>query len=122
MKDNAKQYILNWLKRHCYGFRNAKNRYEILPEIQSIFPMEDRTFRKIVSELKHDGHVGATNGRGYWFIPLVMVGPNAPEEIRAALESVDELESKALDMLRDTSTLRTRFVSMKNVPADLFIL
>lgn len=90
-----KKKVLDWLQKHCSGFRNARTRANILPFMQ----MPDRYWREIVSLLKHEGNIASTCFRGYWAIPLVT---KDKEEVEAALESYQEMRSKALDMLTDT--------------------
>jgi len=90
--DADKQRVLNWLEKYCFGFREARFKNNILPFLN----INERVFRAIVSDLKHEGNVAATSQRGYWFIPLTT---DDPAEVDAALESFREMESRALDML-----------------------
>ncbi|MFA5385695.1 MAG: hypothetical protein WC364_13755 [Eubacteriales bacterium] len=87
-----KQKVLSWMNKNCLGFRNALTRADILLSIK----LPDRYFRRVISELKHEGHIASTCSRGYWAIPLLT---NDKEEIEAALDSYREMKSKALDLL-----------------------
>jgi hypothetical protein len=87
-----KQKVLSWLEKYCNGYKNARTRGGILPYVG----LEGRYFRRIISELKHEGHCASTSDRGYWFIPL---STNDKDEIDAALQSVLENKSRALDLL-----------------------
>lgn len=96
VKPGDKQRVLDWMVKNCAGFRNARTRANILPFMGS---MTDRYWRAIISELKHDGHIASVCSRGYWAIPLAT---GEKEEVEAALESYQEMRSKALDLLTDT--------------------
>ncbi len=87
-----KEKVLQWMLTYCFGFRNARTRQNILPFVR----LPDRYFRQIISELKHEGQIASTCDKGYWAIPLVT---KDKEEIEAALDSYQEMRSKALDML-----------------------
>ncbi len=109
--DKDKATVLSWLQHHCYGYKNAVTRDKILPNMQFLKEFEkpehkDRYFRKIFSHFKHQGHTASTNSRGYWFIPVVTTDKR---EIEAALESVSEMKSKALNMLQDSTKLENKF-------------
>ena len=102
-QQQDKLEILQWLETNCNGFRNARTRENILPFVlnKHLFPTQeskDRYFRKIVSELRHEGHIASSCERGYWFVPLVT---DDPAEIEAVKHSIFEVKAKALDMLQD---------------------
>lgn len=88
--------ILEWMLTHCFGFRNARTRANILPYMGAI---TDRNWREVISRLKHDGFLASTCSRGYWAIPL---DTKDPAEVEAVLESYQEMRSKALDLLTGT--------------------
>ena len=87
-----KEIVLSWMRKYCFGFRNARTRANILPFVN----LPDRYFRQIISGLKHEGHIASTCDKGYWAIPLVTTDR---KEIEAALDSYQEMKSKALDLL-----------------------
>jgi len=92
VNENDKDKVLSWLMKYASGFRNARTRQDVLPYVG----FEDRYYRAICSQLKHEGHVASTCSRGTWAIPLCT---KDPAEVEAALESYIEMKSKALDML-----------------------
>ena len=92
--EKDKKFVLTWMENNCPGVKNAKTRRKILPFVN----MDDRRFRAIVSELKHENHIASTSSRGYWHVPLVTTDPG---EIEAVLESCFETKSRALDQLVD---------------------
>jgi hypothetical protein len=102
-----RQKVLSWMNENCLGFRNARTRANILEFVQ----MPDRYFRRVISELKHEGHIASTCSRGYWAIPLFT---NDKEEIDAALDSYQEMKSKALDLLTGIDRQIKRLEDRKN--------
>ncbi|RKY32662.1 MAG: hypothetical protein DRP74_02160 [Candidatus Omnitrophota bacterium] len=112
-----KQEVLDWFEKYCNGFRNAKTRENILPFIFiyrtfKSYEAKDRYFRRIASELIHEGHLCSHNSKGYWFIPLVT---NDREEIAALKESILEREAKARSMIRDCSKQLKRVEDLEKV-------
>lgn len=98
--EQDKKTVLNWLMDNCCGFRNAKTRADILPNLQFVNAMSDETkdryFRRIVARLKKEHHVFSSSDRGYWFRPLVS---NDNDEIQAELKALREDKAKAMDLL-----------------------
>lgn len=95
VNEMDRQKVLDWMVKYCFGFRNARIRANILPFVG----FADRYWRAIISELKHDGLVASTHTRGYWAIPQ---DTKDKLEVEAAIESYQEMRSKALDLLTDT--------------------
>lgn len=98
--------VLEWMKKYCHGIRKARTRKDILPFIlthKNPIETRDRYFREIVSELRHEDHIGSTSSDGYWFIPL---STNDQAEIEAALRSVSERESRAMNEIEDCKRQR----------------
>lgn len=94
-----KDYVLGWMSKNCFGFRNAKTKEVILHGVSLILGnIGERYLRSIMSELKHENLIGATSSRGSWYIPPVT---NDADEIMACKESLHEMKSRALDMLED---------------------
>ncbi len=106
----TKSRVLDFMMSKCRGYRNAKHLQAILELLP--FPISERQLRSIFSELKHENHIASTHTRGYWGVPLVMTGPNDPDEIAACHESVAEMKSRAMDMLKDTSKQETMLNEM----------
>lgn len=106
VKPGDKERVLLWLQKYAHGYRNARTRDKILPYMGS---MSDRYWRLCVSELIHAGQIFSSASRGYWFLPEVTTDA---EEVAVALESLQERQSKALDMLtglnRQIDTLEDR--------------
>ncbi len=95
--------VLKWFEKNCPTSKQARTRESILPfilirKIFSTVETKDRYFRKIASELIHEGHLCSHNSRGYWFRAL---WTNDPEEIEAIKSSLLERKSKALAMIAD---------------------
>ena len=100
--EQEKDRVLEWMIKYCLGYKKARKRSNILPFIS----LNDWKFRAIVSELKHSGDLASTSSRGYWAVPLCT---NSHCEISAVLESISEMQRKALTMLQDCSKLKERF-------------
>lgn len=103
--------VLKWMSKYCYGYRKRRVKPNILPYVN----LNERYFRQIVRDLKHEGHICSTT-EGYWFTPLYTndymeilmkhisdagVLDEAREEIGQARHSWLELRSRAMDMLTD---------------------
>jgi len=95
-KDKAR--LLGWMEKYCHGYKNARKRPDILPFVF----LGDRYFRTLISNLKHENHIASTSTRGYWFIPLHTTNQ---AEVNAVLESIQEMKSRAMDMLKGSSKL-----------------
>jgi len=95
--------VLNWFEKNCPTSKQARTRERILPFIliRKPFPSadaKDRYFRRIASELIHEGHLCSHNSLGYFFRAL---WTNDREEIEAIKMSLLERKSKALAMIAD---------------------
>jgi len=95
-KSHIKKLISDFMRNNCYGYALAIKRADILIELP--VDISDRLFRRIISELKHEGNVASHSSRGYWFLPLQS---NDPLEIEWMVKSWKEMRSKALNMLTD---------------------
>ena len=95
-KGYITNYVLGWMEKHAHGAKSARKRGEILPHLQH--QISERTFRSIVTTLKHEGHLASHPEKGYWFVPL---HTNDPYEIEWAKRSWLDMRSRAMDMLKD---------------------
>jgi hypothetical protein len=106
--EQDKSVVLDWMRRFCYGFKNARTRKDILPYLN----LPDRYFRRIASILKHEGHLASTSDKGYWFIPIET---KDPEEINAALQSCLEMKARAMDIVADCDKHIKRWEDKKRI-------
>lgn len=101
-----KKMVLDFMQSRCLTHRNARN----LATIQSFVAGSllthakdvSRYVRRILSELKHDGHTCSTNTFGYWAKPLSLhtySHEEQHEEIKAEKFSALEDHSRAMKML-----------------------
>jgi len=99
LREKQKETIIEWLKQYCYGHKNAKH----LRVIITCLNINERVFRSITSELKHDKFVASTTDLGYWWIMDPLIGDS--EETRGEIEAVKrswlDYKSRAMSMLTD---------------------
>lgn len=94
-----KDTIREWMRKFCFGYRAGKTLKAILPDIRWLIPgLSERTLRELLSELKHEGFVGALSEGLRWYIPEVS---SDYEEIEMAKRSWKEMRSRAMSMLTD---------------------
>jgi len=110
-----KRILLHWMEKNCNGYRNAKTKEQILTQIP--IAVNERKFRELMSELKHEGHIASNSRSGYWFIPLYS---NDNEEVAAVLDSWYEMRSRALNMLTDTDRVISELRQKLSAKRDLF--
>ena len=114
-----KQKVLEWMMKYANGYKNARNKEEILPHIETLIPgISERYLRACLSDLKHEGEIGALSSCGYWWIKAVNL-PYDDKEKKMALRSVREMKSRALDMLEDCSRLERKFCE-SGIQATMF--
>jgi len=97
-----KVQILEWMQKNAHGFRNAKPRHEICDALV----LEDRLLRSLCTDLKRAGHIATNSQSGYYFIPLVVI--NDPEEIEALKHSINDMRSRAFDLLETAKAMAAR--------------
>lgn len=97
--DLSKLRILDWMKNHTYGVRNARPRKDICEALS----LEDRAFRELCEDLKLEGHIATNSSDGYYFIPLVL--GNDPVEIAALKHSINDKRSRAIKLLNQAKKM-----------------
>lgn len=97
-----KKTVFDYLYKNCLGSWNAKFKKLILPEIVFVneaaftYITKERYFRRIISELKKEGHVYSSNKCGYWFGVLYT---QDQEEINMMKLALIEDKHRALNIL-----------------------
>lgn len=97
-KGYLKTQVLSFMESNCYGYRNAAIKDLILAFLRSNHNLNigERSLRRVLSELRNEGHLSSHNSRGWHFIPL---NTNDRSEINAVLGGLWEKKAHALDML-----------------------
>ena len=106
-----KHTIYEYMKRYCYGFRNAQPHQDIA----NALGINERTFRKVCETLKTEGNIASNSADGYWFIPPVVI--NDPEEIEALKHSVSDKFARGYAMLDQARKMAARLEAKVNSQA-----
>jgi hypothetical protein len=103
------------MHKHCEGHRRAMKRKDILDHLP--IEIKDRTFRRIISELKHENEIASHHSKGYWAIPLYTTDRSEVEWVK---RSWSDMHSKALNMLRDCERQIRELDARLQARQDLF--
>lgn len=98
---HLKPMISDYLSEHCLGYKHAQKRAQILKALP--VTIGDRTFRRVLSELKHEGSAAAVSDIGVWWINLDPSSPDYEKEIDHCVESWNEMRAKAMSLLTGSS-------------------